>query len=76
MFSGGIVTCPVDDPTPLPGAEIALGVLPAEYYGRSPEGIYLLTAGKIGQMGPGPDATARSPNWPVISGSPRTAHPR
>ena len=31
VFSGGAVTCPVDDPTPLPGAEVSLDRLPEEY---------------------------------------------
>jgi CO dehydrogenase nickel-insertion accessory protein CooC1 len=53
VFRGGSVTCPVDDPTPLPGAETSLVQLADEYVGRNPEGIYLLTAGKIGDQGPG-----------------------
>jgi len=53
VFSGGRVTCPVDDPTPLPEAEISLVQLPDEYVGRNREGIVLLTAGKIGDQGPG-----------------------
>ncbi len=28
IFSGGVVTCPVDDPTPLYGAEMSLDALP------------------------------------------------
>jgi CO dehydrogenase maturation factor len=52
-FSGGSVTCPVDDPTPLPGAKIYLNKLPNKYYAQSKEGIFLLTAGKIGDKGPG-----------------------
>jgi CO dehydrogenase maturation factor len=53
VFSGGRVTCPVDDPTPLPEAEISLVQLSDEYVGYSREGIVLLTAGKIGEKGPG-----------------------
>lgn len=53
VFSGGLVTCPVDDPTPLPDATIELDQLPARYVGRSQEGISVLVAGKIGAMGPG-----------------------
>jgi CO dehydrogenase nickel-insertion accessory protein CooC1 len=53
VFSGGMVTCPVDDPTPLSGAELALNSLTEEYYVRNPDGIILLAAGKIGDMGPG-----------------------
>jgi CO dehydrogenase nickel-insertion accessory protein CooC1 len=52
-FSGGLVTCPVDDPTPLPNAEIEIEELPQKYYQQSAEGITLLTAGKIGNQGPG-----------------------
>ena len=51
-FSGGRVTCPVDDPTPLPDREISLKELPPDYYSRK-DGLILLTAGKIGDLGPG-----------------------
>jgi CO dehydrogenase nickel-insertion accessory protein CooC1 len=51
VFSGGAVRCPVDDPTPLQGAELALDRLPAPYFSRSEEGILLMTAGKIGGLG-------------------------
>jgi CO dehydrogenase nickel-insertion accessory protein CooC1 len=53
IFSGGLVTCPVDDPTPLAGAEIALDDLPAQYHGQNREGITFLAAGKIADQGPG-----------------------
>jgi CO dehydrogenase maturation factor len=53
VFSGGVVTCPVDDPTTLAGAELKLDMLHPEYYAKSPEGIILLIAGKIGDQGPG-----------------------
>jgi CO dehydrogenase maturation factor len=53
IFGGGSVSCPVDDPTPLPGAEISLDHLPDKYCVQSPDGISLLTAGKIGGQGPG-----------------------
>ena len=53
VFSGGAVTCPVDDPTLLPGAELTLEQLPRKYYERSQKGILFLTAGKIGEHGPG-----------------------
>jgi CO dehydrogenase maturation factor len=52
VFSGGLVTCPVDDPAPLPNATIDIQGLPEEYY-QNKEGITLLTAGKIGNQGPG-----------------------
>jgi CO dehydrogenase maturation factor len=53
VFSGGAVTCPVDDPTPLPDADLLLEDLPDEYYHENQAGIRLLTAGKIGDLGPG-----------------------
>jgi len=64
VFSGGKVTCPVDDPTPLLNAEVDdptpllnaevyLGELPRQYYVQNDAGITLLTAGKIGDRGPG-----------------------
>jgi CO dehydrogenase maturation factor len=53
IFSGGVVTCPVDDPIPLAGAGIKLETLHPEYYEKSPDGIILLIAGKIGDQGPG-----------------------
>jgi CO dehydrogenase nickel-insertion accessory protein CooC1 len=53
IFRGGSVTCPVDDPTPLQGAEISLVQLTDEYIGRNREGIDLLAAGKISDQGPG-----------------------
>jgi CO dehydrogenase maturation factor len=53
VFSGGLVTCPVDDPMPLAAAEIQLETLDSKYYAKSPEGIILFTAGKIGDQGPG-----------------------
>lgn len=53
VFSGGLVTCPVDDPTRLSGAETSLDGLPGRYYVRNQAGMALLTAGKIGGQGPG-----------------------
>jgi CO dehydrogenase nickel-insertion accessory protein CooC1 len=53
IFSGGRVTCPVDDPTPLPGSTVTLEELPAQYYRQLPSGMMLLVAGKIGDQGPG-----------------------
>jgi CO dehydrogenase maturation factor len=53
VFSGGLVTCPVDDPTPLEGAEIDLETLPAAFHAQGRHGVHLLTAGKIGELGPG-----------------------
>jgi len=53
VFSGGTVTCPVDDPTPLIGAEVSLDQLSTRFYAQTPEGIIYLSAGKIAGMGPG-----------------------
>jgi CO dehydrogenase nickel-insertion accessory protein CooC1 len=53
VFSGGRVTCPVDDPTPLENAELSLNKLPPQYYARNEDGITILNAGKIGEQGPG-----------------------
>ncbi|MEA3344699.1 MAG: P-loop NTPase [Chloroflexota bacterium] len=46
FFSGGKVTCPVDDPTPLLRGEIGLDELPGEYFVES-EGLTFFRAGKI-----------------------------
>ncbi len=51
-FAGGSVSCPVDDPTPLPGAEIDLRKFPHRYYSED-DGLFLFVAGKIGDKGPG-----------------------
>lgn len=53
VFSGGPVTCPVDDPVPMAGAHVAPGQLPAQFVSRTPEGIRVFLAGKIGPLGPG-----------------------
>ena len=53
VFSGGAVTCPVDDPTPLAGADLRLADLPSRFRARSADGIHLLVAGKLGGLGPG-----------------------
>jgi len=53
VFNGGVVTCPVDDPTPLQGAEIHFEELPPQYYALNKDGIVLMIAGKIGSRGPG-----------------------
>lgn len=52
VFSGGKVTCPVDDPAPLAGSRISLNQLPGQYYVSSGR-ITLLIAGKIGDQSPG-----------------------
>lgn len=53
VFSGGPVTCPVDDPVPLPNANLDLAHLPSEYVARTPDGIMMFSAGKMGPLGPG-----------------------
>jgi CO dehydrogenase nickel-insertion accessory protein CooC1 len=53
IFGGGKVTCPVDDPGPLKEARVRLDQLPAKHVARSPQGVVLVSAGKIGPLGPG-----------------------
>jgi CO dehydrogenase nickel-insertion accessory protein CooC1 len=53
VFSGGAVTCPVDDPTPLANATLALAELPPCYQVTSKDGLTFLIAGKIAGQGPG-----------------------
>lgn len=53
VFSGGAVTCPVDDPTPLAGALLDLRTLPDRFVARTADEIQLLTLGKIGSLWPG-----------------------
>jgi len=53
VFSGGAVSCPVDDPRPLVGASVWADTLPARYLGRTGEGIHVMVAGKLGGLGPG-----------------------
>jgi CO dehydrogenase maturation factor len=53
VFSGGFVTCPVDDPTPLGGAHVFVDELPERFHEMTPGGIHLFVAGKMGDKGPG-----------------------
>jgi CO dehydrogenase maturation factor len=53
VFRGGLVSCPVDDPTPLPEAALRWDALPKAFYAFTPQGIRYLIAGKIGDQGPG-----------------------
>lgn len=53
VFSGGAVTCPVDDPTALSMPIVDLAALPNAYARRSPEGVWLLVAGKLAELGAG-----------------------
>jgi CO dehydrogenase maturation factor len=50
---GGRVTCPVDDPRPLAGAELSIDDIPPAYRARTPEGIHFVTLGKMGMEGAG-----------------------
>lgn len=53
VFSGGEVTCPVDDPTVIADAEMFLSDLPSGSVRETEDGVVLLQAGKIGDQGPG-----------------------
>lgn len=53
VFSGGPVTCPVDDPVPIVGAHVRSDQLPSQYVSQTAEGIRVFLAGKIGPLGPG-----------------------
>lgn len=53
VFSGGPVTCPVDDPVPLTAARVREDRLPLRYVARNAEGIRVFLAGKMGPLGPG-----------------------
>ncbi len=52
VFSGGLVTCPVDDPTPLEGAVVSIREIPERFVGQR-DGLRLMVAGKMGALGPG-----------------------
>ena len=53
VFSGGKVTCPVDDPTLLSESIIHLDEVPEQYYTFDKKGLFLFQLGKIGDKGPG-----------------------
>jgi CO dehydrogenase nickel-insertion accessory protein CooC1 len=53
VFSGGAVTCPVDDPLPIPGARLREETLPGQFVSQTPEGIRVFQVGKMGPLGPG-----------------------
>jgi CO dehydrogenase maturation factor len=53
VFSGGYVTCPVDDPTPLENARVLIDELPARFHETTASGIHFFVAGKMGDKGPG-----------------------
>ena len=53
VFSGGAVTCPVDDPTPLAQAVIKLEQMPSVFYREPYPGLIFLVAGKLPEQGIG-----------------------
>lgn len=53
VFSGGVVTCPVNDPQPLADARLESGQLPEAFVGRNADSVRLLVAGKLGALGLG-----------------------
>jgi len=53
VFTGGAVTCPVDDPTPLPDSDLNLADLSPRFQRETRDGIRLLVGGKMGNLGPG-----------------------
>jgi CO dehydrogenase nickel-insertion accessory protein CooC1 len=53
VFSGGAVTCPVDDPAPLIGGDLDLDELDPRFIGTGADGVRVLVAGKLGALGPG-----------------------
>lgn len=54
IFSGGKVTCPVDDPTPLQRGEVNLDEISRQYFVEK-EGLTFFRAGKIGNVFEGCD---------------------
>ncbi len=53
VFSGGPVTCPVDDPLPLADASVEIDELPRRFIDCNADGVWVLVAGKLGSLGPG-----------------------
>jgi len=53
VFTGGGVTCPVDDPTPLSNAMLDLAGIPEKYFVTNQKGLFLFQLGKMGSQGPG-----------------------
>lgn len=53
VFTGGRVTCPVDDPTRLPGRRLDLAALEDAYVRHQGQGLHLVSVGKITEDGPG-----------------------
>lgn len=53
VFTGGVVSCPVDDPTRLPSPRIALDAVEPAYLSHDGAGLSLLSVGKITEDGPG-----------------------
>jgi CO dehydrogenase nickel-insertion accessory protein CooC1 len=53
VFSGGKVTCPVDDPALLARGGIDVSQMPARYYGRADSALFFFAAGKLAGAGVG-----------------------
>jgi CO dehydrogenase maturation factor len=53
VFSGGKVSCPVDDPTNLPESTLNIDKVPKKYYNSDDNGLILFQLGKIGDEGLG-----------------------
>ena len=53
VFSGGSVTCPVDDPRPLANRDVDVTTLDSRYCRPTEEGILLLSGGKLEALGAG-----------------------
>lgn len=47
VFEGGEVTCPVDDPRPLPCSRLSIPELPPQFVARPSTRLFLLRAGKM-----------------------------
>ena len=75
IFSGGMVTCPVDDPTPLIGAEVTLDhYLPGSTQ-KLLRGSPTYLPGRLRVWGRAQAAMARSTKSPGISGCCRIVNP-
>jgi CO dehydrogenase maturation factor len=55
VFAGGPVTCPVDDPTPLPENQISIRDLPGRFRVQVEPGLFALAVGKLAHAGTGCD---------------------
>ena len=53
VSSGGRVSCPVDDPTPLMASNVYLSQIPGKYYSTDGQGLFLFQLAKKGDFGSG-----------------------